>query len=463
MLQSGNLQIHNSSLTPGNLNAQSGTLSNGGRGLTGPTTYISVENDPIFSASPAATITQEDIDRWNEEVDLSGLVSYEYLSAQSYVTNNDMRQALSSYVTYQYLSSCGYVTYQYLTSCSYATHEYVTETVNNAIEGLDIHIDLSSYVSKNELSAQSYVTSNDLGQVLSSYVTYSYLESKHYITEHQSLDGLVTDEELATLLSTYATKNYVDNAILNAEIGGGDVTINLDEYMRKDELPSYLLSYVSKTELNAQSYVTQNQLSANGYVTSQALSNMSYVSQSQLDNASYVSQSQLDQAGYISSIPSEYITQNELSANGYLTSHQSLADYPTFNDISNMGYLTQHQDLSDYATKAYVVDYVSTHGGGGGVTPDLSNYVTYDFLSSQAYLTSVPNDYPTYTAISNMSYATQSYVMDKINGIEPVSYETTYETVTYTTQNISIWQGTLAQYNALSDHITYQLYLIATE
>ena len=457
MLQSGNLQIHNSSLNPGNLTAQSGTLSNGGRGLTGPTTYISVENDPIFSASPAATITQEDINRWNEEVDLSGLVSYEYLSAQSYVTSNDLGQVLSSYVTsndlgqvlssyitYQYLSSCGYATHEYVSSCGYATHEYVTETVNNAIEGLDIHIDLSSYVTKNELSAQSYITQTQLS-------------ANGYISSIPS--EYITEDELGTILLTYATKNYVDNAILNAEIGGGSITIDLDEYMRKDELPSYLLSYVnndkleqvllsyvSKAELSAQSYVTQNQLSANGYVTNQAI-------QSQLQASSYVTQVQLDNAGYISSIPAEYITEQELSACGYVTQYQ----------LDQAGYLTQHQDLSDYATKAYVVDYVSTHGGGGGVTPDLTNYVTKTELSNCGYLTSVPNDYPTYIAISNMSYATQSYVMDKINGIEPVSYEITYDTTTYTTENISIWQGTASQYNALPDHITYQLYLIAQE
>ena len=41
---------------------------------------------------------------------------------------------------------------------------------------------------------------------------------------------------------------------------------------------------------------------------------------------------------------------------------------------------------------------------------DLSSYVTYDFLSAQSYLTSIPNTYPTYTAIENMAYITMADV-----------------------------------------------------
>ena len=41
---------------------------------------------------------------------------------------------------------------------------------------------------------------------------------------------------------------------------------------------------------------------------------------------------------------------------------------------------------------------------------DLSSYVTYDFLNAQSYLTSIPNTYPTYTAIQNMTYITMADV-----------------------------------------------------
>ena len=69
MLESGNLIIQSGTLNPGNLQAQTGTFSSGN--LSGPTTYISVEYDPVFTHSPAGSITQEDIDRWNTEQDMS--------------------------------------------------------------------------------------------------------------------------------------------------------------------------------------------------------------------------------------------------------------------------------------------------------------------------------------------------------------------------------------------------------
>ena len=68
--------------------------------------------------------------------------------------------------------------------------------------------------------------------------------------------------------------------------------------------------------------------------------------------------------GYISSIPSEYITQAELSANSYLTAVPS-------------------------------------------------EYITDTELSSMGYLTSVPSDYPTYAAISAMGYVTSVPTIDE--------------------------------------------------
>lgn len=70
-------------------------------------------------------------------------------------------------------------------------------------------------------------------------------------------------------------------------------------------------------------------------------------------------------AAYLSSY--NFIDQNALSANSYIT----LQDIPSV---------------------------------------DLSSYVTYDFLSAQSYLTSIPNTYPTYTAIENMAYITMADV-----------------------------------------------------
>ena len=43
-----------------------------------------------------------------------------------------------------------------------------------------------------------------------------------------------------------------------------------------------------------------------------------------------------DVSGFITSIPDEYVTETELDAKGYLTEHQSLADYSTTTQVQNM-------------------------------------------------------------------------------------------------------------------------------
>ena len=43
-----------------------------------------------------------------------------------------------------------------------------------------------------------------------------------------------------------------------------------------------------------------------------------------------------DVSGFITEIPDEYVTETELNAKGYLTEHQSLADYSTTTQVQNM-------------------------------------------------------------------------------------------------------------------------------
>ena len=43
-----------------------------------------------------------------------------------------------------------------------------------------------------------------------------------------------------------------------------------------------------------------------------------------------------DVSGFITEIPGEYVTETELNAKGYLTEHQSLADYSTTTQVQSM-------------------------------------------------------------------------------------------------------------------------------
>ena len=80
----------------------------------------------------------------------------------------------------------------------------------------------------------------------------------------------------------------------------------------------------------------------------------------------------VNDSGFITEIPSEYVTETELEAKGYLTEHQSLADYAKKSEIPDVsgflteipseyvteteldakGYLTEHQSLAEYAKKS---------------------------------------------------------------------------------------------------------------
>ena len=80
----------------------------------------------------------------------------------------------------------------------------------------------------------------------------------------------------------------------------------------------------------------------------------------------------VNDSGFLTQIPSEYVTETELEAKGYLTEHQSLADYAKKSDIPDVsgflteipdeyvtetelnakGYLTEHQSLAEYAKKS---------------------------------------------------------------------------------------------------------------
>ena len=85
--------------------------------------------------------------------------------------------------------------------------------------------------------------------------------------------------------------------------------------------------YVTEAELDAKGYLTQHQ-SLENYATKDYVSNAltPYAKTSDIPDVSK----------FITEIPSEYITETELNAKGYLTEHQSLADYSTTTQVQSM-------------------------------------------------------------------------------------------------------------------------------
>lgn len=189
-----------------------------------------------------------------------------------------------------------------------------------------------------------------------------------------------------------------------------------------------------------------------------------------IELSNYVSKTELSSCGYVTSsyAESRYLTRHQ-SLDDYATKSYvmnaitnaqigggdggdiDLNDYVTKTELSSCGYLTAHQSLADYATKSYVLDKINSIPSPSSI--DLSSYATKLELASYVSKSELSNcGYITSTAIENRNYATESYVLNKVNNIQPIVY-----------QNISIWQGTEAQYNALPNYTSYQLYLIAQE
>ena len=57
----------------------------------------------------------------------------------------------------------------------------------------------------------------------------------------------------------------------------------------------------------------------------------------EVDLSGYALKSEIpDVSGFLTAIPEEYVTESELDAKGYLTEHQSLADYSTTTQVQSM-------------------------------------------------------------------------------------------------------------------------------
>ena len=97
----------------------------------------------------------------------------------------------------------------------------------------------------------------------------------------------------------------------------------------------------------------------------------------------------LEAAGYLTAIPAEYVTDTELTAEGFATEsyvdtavagvNVDLSGYYTKTEIDNAGYIT---DLSNYYTKAEVDTEIAN------VSVDLSGYYTKTEIDNAGFLTS---------------------------------------------------------------------------
>ena len=234
-------------------------------------------------------------------------------------------------------------------------------------------IDISQYATKDELS--SAVSSIDL----SGYAKKTEIPSLDAYAlkgEIPSLDGYAKTTDIPSV-EGLATKSYVDESIANVATSG---EIDLSNYVTKDTV-------YTKAQTDALIPTVPSKVS-------------------QLENDS----------NYLSSIPSEYVTDTELNAKGYLTEHQDLSAYALKTEIPTV------PSLDGYATTEYVDNAIANVPSGG--TVDLTNYYTKEetnalipstegFATTQ-YVDNAVSNIPT-TDLSNYYTKAETYSKTEVD------------------------------------------------
>ena len=377
----------------------------------------------------------------------------------------------------------------------YATETFVTNKIAEAsLSGGEV--DLSGLATKEELT-NGLATKSDVGHTHEQYLTeHQDISMKADKTELHSHDNkTVLDSITETKITEWNNKSDFDgdyNSLTNkpniptVDVNKNYVDTQLATKANKSEIPS-LEGYATETYVQnkiAEASLSGGEVDLSGYATKDELKTKADISSiptktSQLTNDS----------GFITSVPSEYITESELDAKGYLTEHQDitgkadktyvdtelakkanvshthsyndLTDKPTIPSVDNLAtkeeltnglatkanvshthdqYLTEHQDLSDYALKTEIPN-----------VPTKTSQLTND----SGYLTSIPSEYVTETELNN---GLSSYQAKTDNTLTTTSK--TIAGAINELNRIKIVALTQSQYDGLSTKDSNTVYLI---
>ena len=230
----------------------------------------------------------------------------------------------------------------------------------------------------------SGITETQLNQLSTAYA--------HSQSTHVQPSDIPTKTSQLTNNSGFATESYVTNAINNAQLGGGNNDIDLSIYQT---IQDNTLTTTAKTIPTA---INELKSGLNGIKVPTKTSELT------------------NNSGFITTIPDEYITETELNAKGYLTSHQ---------DISN---LQSKTDNSLATTDKTVV----------GAINELKSIIN----TLQNKITALENQQDTSVKVTGVTLSTNTLSM-KVGGTTTLTANTrpsdaTNKSVTWSTNNNAV-------------------------
>lgn len=238
---------------------------------------------------------------------------------------------------------------------------------------------------------------------------------------------------------------YLDKEERNSDIFRFKFKVNLSEIDKANQLPVKERFFANSMIVDRVDVLTKEdfdnaiaEISKGSKFLTEDKANERYALKGDIPNVSdFVSSTHLSDYALKTEIPSTETIVNKavekVEEKGYLTEHQSLANYVTETQLEGKNYLTQHQDISKLATKQAVDDVAAkvTQLENRPVTSsyddseikrklkeledrpttaniDTSNFVTNTQLEDKHYLTEHQSleDYVTKTELDNKHYLT---------------------------------------------------------